>query len=110
MKVLARGLHLLQSNVTTTPLQPPLTLMERQWDYSIIFNMAGVEQRNIGIDIHPTKRRIQVLAKRSATGFRRAFSWEFDVPKDGLIYEASAKLDEGFLEIVVPKRFRSLAA
>jgi HSP20 family molecular chaperone IbpA len=87
---------------------PPHTLIERGSSYSIVFNMLGVEQNGVGIDINPGKREVTVLARRERENFRNGFFWIFGVPRDALLAEMTARFKTGVLEIVIPKISRPI--
>ncbi|MBI3556259.1 MAG: Hsp20/alpha crystallin family protein [Deltaproteobacteria bacterium] len=82
---------------------PPHALMESESAYSIVFNMLGIEQKGIGIDIDTGKREVTVLARREREFSRNGFFWTFGVPGDALLVEMTARFKAGVLEIVIPR-------
>lgn len=89
---------------------PPHALMEGDLSYSIVFNMLGIEQKGIGIDLDLDKREVTVLARRDRENIRNGFFWTFGVPQDALLAEMSTRFKAGVLEIVIPKTAQFIVA
>lgn len=88
----------------------PHAMMESPSNYSIVFNMLGVERGDIGVDVNEGKREIAVLARKDRGGFRRGFFWVFGVPMDAFLEGISTRYRGGVLEIVIPKRAMRVAS
>lgn len=82
---------------------PPHAMLEDEGSYSVIFNMLGIDQKGIGIDVNFGKREVTVLARRESKNFRHGFYWVFGVPSDALLGEMTSQFKNGVLEIVIPK-------
>ncbi len=89
---------------------PPHALVENDSLYSIVFNMLGVKQRGIGIDVNLSKREVTVLARREREKYRNGFFWVFVVPRNAFLEKMTARFKGGILEISIPKAIGARAA
>ena len=83
---------------------PPHALTDSPSSYSIVLNLLGTDQRQIGIHVNEKKREISVLARKDSPFYKRGFYWVFGVPRKGQLSSVSARFRLGVLEIVVPKQ------
>ena len=96
--------------VSTACANPPHELMETASSYSIIFNLLGIDQKDIGIDINEQKREVSVLARKDGSYMKKGFYWIFGVPQVAALGAISTRYRSGVLEIVIPKQAACSAA
>jgi len=81
-------------------------VMESPSSYSIVLNLLGIEQKDIGIKIDKRSRELAVLARKETYACKRGFFWVFGVPAEGVIESITSRYQGGVLEIVIPKAAR----
>ncbi len=52
---------------------PPHARVEDSKGFSIVMNLLGIDQKDIGIRVNEAKREIAVLAKKEARNAKRGF-------------------------------------
>jgi HSP20 family molecular chaperone IbpA len=82
---------------------PPHALMEDTSCYSIVLNMFGIDQKDIGIKIDRVKCELAVLARKKTHSSKRGFFWVFGVPSETAMEQVTGRYKGGVLEIVIPK-------
>lgn len=87
---------------------PPYILRKKASFYSVVFNLFGVDRRDISIDVDEDKREIKVMACKRDINYQKGYYWVFGVPRDAFLEEASVKFGNGVLEIVIPRSFKPL--
>ena len=97
------SLNPLSPLVTDMRPVPPHALVESRSCYSVVFNMLGVEQKGIGIDVNLEKREVTVLARKERENLREGCFWVFGVPTDASLGQMTANFKAGVLEIAFPK-------
>ena len=55
-------------------------ILDQQSSYSIVLNLLGFEQKNIGIRVNANQREIAITAKKDAQFMKHGFYWVFGVP------------------------------
>ncbi len=106
---LAKFLDLNVLNALPSP-NPPHALLEKSSGYSIVMNLLGIDEKDIGIRANESKREIAVLAKKVGPYEKRGFYWIFGVPAEGFLGSISARFKGGVLEIQIPKDLLETAA
>ena len=91
--------------VRSNPINPPHALLESRSSYSIVLNLLGVAQNDIGIRVNEQKRELTVLAKKETPYYKHGFFWVFVVPIQGLLHSITTRYKAGVLEIRIPKHF-----
>lgn len=82
----------------------PHALMENPSYYSIVLNMLGINQQDIGIQVDRVKHELAVLAKKETYSCKRGFYWVFGVPSEAALEAITTRYRGGVLEIVIPKQ------
>lgn len=100
MKSMIQKLNLDLLNVSSNP---PHALLEKPSNYSIVLNLLGINESDIGIRVNEASREVAVLAKKEARNSKRGFFWVFGVPADGALDAISTRYRGGVLELVIPK-------
>ena len=77
--------------------------MESGERYSIVFNLLGMERKDIGIDVDTRSREVTVMAKKRTASLRRGFYWVFSAPLGARLGLMTVRFEGGVLEIVIPK-------
>lgn len=100
--------ELLSSTQGNAGFLPPYVLRKRATSYSVIFNLLGIDSKDVNIEVNETRREIRVMACRKDTKYKKGFYWVFGAPKDAFLLGAKAKFRGGVLEITVPREFKPL--
>jgi HSP20 family molecular chaperone IbpA len=77
--------------------------LEDRSKYSIVLNLLGIEEKDIGIRVNAQKREIAVMAKRETYASKQGSFWIFGVPSEGLLSAITARFEDGVLEICIPR-------
>lgn len=96
--------------MSNTLPSPPHALMESPTHYSIVFNMLGVDQDGIGINVNSFLREITVLARKEQRLARCGFYWTFGVPMDARLNDLTTRYRGGALEVRIPKLMTVMCA
>ena len=82
---------------------PPHTLLETPFNYYIVMNLLGIDQKYISIRVDELKHEIVVLAKKEGEKTKRSFFWIFGVPSAVILDSVSTCYKAGILKITIPK-------
>ena len=96
--------------VSAACANPPHQLMETLSSYSIFFNLLGIDQKDIGVDINEQKREVAVLARKGGSYMKQGFYWVFGIPSVAALNAISIRYRSGVLEIIIPKQSERSAA
>lgn len=97
-------LEKLQQPISAPRCQPPHTLLEGSRGYSIVMNLLGIDEKDIGIRVSEKKREVTVVARRETRNSKLGHFWVFGVPSEGVLSSLCTRYTGGALEIFIPKQ------
>ena len=84
-------------------LRPAVDVLESEQGLMLLVDLPGVGSEALGLDLEGTELKLEA-PRGDGTGYRRDLKLPDDVDHDGI----EAKLHDGVLQVVLPRRLETL--
>lgn len=92
-----------RKNLKTGATRLPSTSLENGRGYFILVKMPGIERADIVVDLYEDRRQLVVSGRRRDRWHKKIDYWVFVIPGDGALRSSTMRLQNGVLEIAIPK-------
>lgn len=82
---------------------PPYEFAHRKDGYDVYFNMFGIPESNIKLNLEPDSHTMTVFAQREKTNFIDQFLWVISLPDNADLRKVCTLYKKGVVQISFPK-------